>query len=427
MNALLPAGAFGAAVALAAAALAGVALERLAGGWLDAYERDAAAADVAPGPATRPRAAWRAAAALGVAVVAAWWWEVVCLGLEPSGIDGVPIAAAWGPFTRWLGHAALLTLLAAATWIDLRHHVIPDWITTSGTLVALVAVWGFPGILLPVALEVPRPFAPPRLVADLLGATGPLSAVDPGSAASPRALAAALAIFTAWWWLVTSPGDLLPGVAADDRRPDPVVDEAPSPAPAGRDRRTFVLLAVGLAAIAAAWWWGGPRFVALLAALAGAAVGGGLVWATRAGASLAMGREAMGLGDATLMAMVGAWIGWQACVLACFFGVLIGLVHGVSRMVLRLGSELPFGPGLCAGAALVVAAWRPVWQASGESFAAPLELAAVVGAVVVGTAAALAVWMVLPDRARRPVLAAVLLMLAALVVWVWVIGAPGAG
>ncbi|MFM7077946.1 MAG: prepilin peptidase [Planctomycetaceae bacterium] len=424
MNAPFPAGVFGAAVALAAAALAGVALERLAGGWLDAYERDAAAPG--PGAAFEPRAAWRAAAALGVAVVAAWWWEVVCLGLEPAGIDGAPVAASWGPFTRWLGHAALLSLLAAATWIDLRHHVIPDWITTSGTLVALVAVWGFPAILLPVALEVPRPFAPPRLVADLLAATGPLSSVDPGSAASPLALAAALAIFAAWWWLVTSPGDLLPGVAADDPLPDPTAAEAPS-APAARDRRMLVLLAVGLAAIAAAWWWGGPRFVALLASLAGAAVGGGLVWATRAGASLAMGREAMGLGDVTLMAMVGAWIGWQACVLACFFGVLIGLVHGVSRMALRLGSELPFGPGLCAGVVLVVAAWRTVWGAAGENFAAPLEFAAVAVAVVVGTAVALAVWMALPDRARRPVLAVVLVLLAALVVWVWVIGAPGAG
>ena len=208
--------------------------------------------------------------------------------------------------------------------------------------------------------------------------------------------------------------------------PDPTAAEAPS-APAARDRRTLVLLSVGLAAIAAAWWWGGPRFVALLASLAGAAVGGGLVWATRAGASLAMGREAMGLGDVTLMAMVGAWIGWQACVLACFFGVLIGLVHGVSRMALRLGSELPFGPGLCAGVVLVVAAWRTVWGAAGENFAAPLEFAAVAVAVVVGTAVALAVWMALPDRARRPVLAVVLVLLAALVVWVWVIGAPGAG
>lgn len=421
MNGPDPAGPVGAALALAAGGMAGWALERLAGGWLDAYEREMARDG--GGPVGAPRAGRLAMALLGLTVVAAWWWEVVALGLEPRGVDGPLMASAWGPFTRWMAHATLVWLLAAATWIDLRHHVIPDWVTVSGTLVALLVAWGFPDVLLPVALEVPRPFAAPRLVPDLLGATGPLRAADAGWAASPVTLAIMLAIFAAWWWLVSSPGDLLPGVDAASAAPD-----AAAGAPlARRDPRAPVLLAVGLAAIAAAWWWGGPRSVALCAALAGVAVGGGLVWATRAGASLAMGREAMGLGDVTLMAMVGAWIGWQACVLACFVGVLVGLAHGVSRLALRMGNELPFGPGLCAGTVLVVAAWRPLWNAVGENFEAPLQLAAVAGAVVVGTALSLAAWMALPDPARRPVLAMVLLLLAALMAWVWVFAAPGAG
>ena len=120
MSGLDPAGATGAAAALAAGVLAGWALERLAGGWLDAYERDAATGGVGPGPASagKPRARWLAAAALGLVVLAAWWWEVVALGIEPAGVEGARGASAWGPFTRWLGHAALLWLLAAATWID---------------------------------------------------------------------------------------------------------------------------------------------------------------------------------------------------------------------------------------------------------------------------------------------------------------------
>ena len=75
---------------------------------------------------------------------------------------------------------------------------------------------------------------------------------------------------------------------------------------------------------------------------------------TRAGASLALGREAMGLGDVTLMAMIGAWLGWQACVLACFLAVFIGLAHGVTQLVLHRDAELPFGPSLCLGTAVVV-------------------------------------------------------------------------
>jgi Flp pilus assembly protein protease CpaA len=113
-------------------------------------------------------------------------------------------------------------------------------------------------------------------------------------------------------------------------------------------------LAVGWLAVAGAWAIGGLRFEGLFTALVGAVVTGGIVWGTRAGASLALGREAMGLGDVTLMAMVGAWLGWQASVLACFLGVLFGLVHAVVQIVRHRESELPFGPGLCMGTATVV-------------------------------------------------------------------------
>ena len=64
----------------------------------------------------------------------------------------------------------------------------------------------------------------------------------------------------------------------------------------------------------------------------------------------------MGLGDVTLMAMVGAWLGWQACVLTCFLAVFIGLTHGLLQLALRRENELPFGPSLCLAAAIVVVA-----------------------------------------------------------------------
>jgi len=412
-----PAGIAGAAAAVALAALSAWSLERLVGGWLTAYERELAAAGEPVAPA-RTDTRWLAAGALAALVIATWGWEVVALGLEPRGIDGPLDAGRWSPFVRFVAHSILLWFLAAATWIDLRHRVIPDWVTVTGFLAALVGTWLQPAILLPITAEVARPLAPPRIVPDLLAAGGPLGTPEGRPPAVMLAIAAAM--FVAWWWIATGPD----GAVAGDE-PSPVEADGAGRTVAGAvSSPRFLLLLVGLAALAVAWWWGGARFSALMASLTGAVVGGGVVWATRAGASAALGREAMGMGDATLMAMVGAWIGWQGCVLACFFGVLVGLVHGLAQIVSQRGNELPFGPSLCAGTVLVVAAWRPLWALGGETFAEPLLLAAVVACVVVGTAASLWVWSRLPDRGRRVLLGVVLAGLGALLGWLLVLGGP---
>jgi prepilin signal peptidase PulO-like enzyme (type II secretory pathway) len=185
-------------------------------------------------------------------------------------------------------------------------------------------------------------------------------------------LALAAAIFCAWWVVCTE------------------ASLADGPVPWLSPRR--VILALGLAAIAAAWCIGTSRFDALQSALVGLGVSGGLVWAMRAGASHALGKEAMGLGDVTLMAMVGAWLGWQACVLTFFMAAFIGLGHGLTQFVRHRENELPFGPSLCLAAAIVVVAWRPIWQVAGVHFEAPGQLILVVAAVVALTAITLFLW-----------------------------------
>ena len=59
-------------------------------------------------------------------------------------------------------------------------------------------------------------------------------------------------------------------------------------------------------------------WAALLTALVGLVAGGGIVWVVRLIGAVALRREAMGFGDVTLMAMVGAFVGWQASLIVFF-------------------------------------------------------------------------------------------------------------
>jgi prepilin signal peptidase PulO-like enzyme (type II secretory pathway) len=122
------------------------------------------------------------------------------------------------------------------------------------------------------------------------------------------------------------------------------------------------------------------------------AVSGGIVWATRAGASRALGREAMGLGDVTLMAMIGTWCGWQHGVLTFFAAAFIGLAQGLVAWVARRDHELPYGPSLCLAGAVVILAWRSVWERVSIHFEDPLLLFGAVAGVILLTALALAGW-----------------------------------
>ncbi|MCE9630495.1 MAG: A24 family peptidase [Planctomycetia bacterium] len=319
--------------------------------------------------------------AVAAATLATWWWEVRMRGQLPVGI-GLPTAndgLALG--VRWAGHVVLLVLLAAATWVDLRHRVIPDLITVPGVLGGMLVAALWPDVLLPIAREVPRSFAPPLLEADVLGAFGGLrdmwpTWLDPASSASGLFVAAA--IFAAWWLVGTEPSVVATEAMPWWRR-------------ALVEPRNLVAV-VGAGIIGNAWIAGGLHWRGLVSSLVGLAVAAGIIWLTRAGASRALGREAMGLGDVTLMAMVGVWLGWQPCVLVCFLAVFIGLAHGIVQIVTRSETELPFGPSLCLGSAVVVVWWRPLWEQTAVFFDRPQELAIVVGTVIGLTAITLWGW-----------------------------------
>lgn len=110
-------------------------------------------------------------------------------------------------------------------------------------------------------------------------------------------------------------------------------------------------IAVGL--LAAPLLHPGARLDALGEAALGAAVGGGILWSVAWIYERATGREGMGGGDIKLLAMVGAFLGWQGVLLTLLLGSLAGSAIGVAVMIAR-GADtklaIPFGPFLSIGA-----------------------------------------------------------------------------
>lgn len=90
----------------------------------------------------------------------------------------------------------------------------------------------------------------------------------------------------------------------------------------------------------------------LLAAFAGAALGGGLLLALWGGWYLLRGEEGMGLGDVKMLAMVGAFLGWKGALVTLFFGAVAGALVGLALLWRGRGglkTRLPFGSFLALG------------------------------------------------------------------------------
>src|SRR5262249_35923934 len=112
----------------------------------------------------------------------------------------------------------------------------------------------------------------------------------------------------------------------------------------------------------------------------GLLVGGGLTQAVRLIGSRALGREAMGFGDVTLMAMIGSYVGWQVAVLTFFVAPFFGLGHALWKLMVYFGKrlqglpassadrEIPFGPYLSMAAIALLISWPWLWPAWARNF-----------------------------------------------------------
>jgi prepilin signal peptidase PulO-like enzyme (type II secretory pathway) len=109
------------------------------------------------------------------------------------------------------------------------------------------------------------------------------------------------------------------------------------------------------------WIIGGVRWQSLLTSLVGMAGGGATVWVIRVIARPILGQEAMGFGDVTLLAMIGAFVGWQASVVIFFIAPFTGSVIALAQYVLYRKRDIPFGPFLSSAALVAIIAWPKIW------------------------------------------------------------------
>lgn len=193
----------------------------------------------------------------------------------------------------------------------------------------------------------------------------------------------------ALWFLVSSRAATLAGIAAgilifllgvlprdagQTDVTDDVLEEIASPHVRREMLKELLFLALPVAAAIVAHWIPGqlpasPWADRLLGSLLGLLAGGGLVWLLRVMGSLAFGREAMGMGDAHLMAGVGAVLGAKLVVLAFFAAPFLGLLWAIVLKILGKPNVLPYGPWLSVASILMlllgnpaIAAWMQLMQ-----------------------------------------------------------------
>jgi len=298
----------------------------------------------------------------GIGLSALYWWEIGRRGLLPaSAAMPLPTSVQTVLHGQYAVHVVLVWLMLLASMVDVREKIIPDAITLPGTLLGLLLAAACPWTLLP---DLVMPI-PPAFWQLLSVETWPFMQVASPNR-WPAALhgmpnAAPLLIGLGCWWMWCLA--ILPRswYARHGRlRAWQLLCARLAREPA--TYRILLTAVLGSAAIGGVWFCGGRPWQGLLSALAGMAASGGLVWTVRIIGTAALRREAMGFGDVTLMAMIGTFLGWQACLVVFFLAPFAGLILGLLQLILLRDTEIPYGPFLCLAALAVIVRWNSVWD-----------------------------------------------------------------
>ena len=276
------------------------------------------------------------------------------------GFETVP-DPSWGETWFW-GHTALITLMFIATFIDLDQRLIPDWITVPGTIIGLAIAGLFPSFRLP---ELVQQLKPTPMIENL-------TFMSPDTVSSWQTSSygclTGLFIFSVWVFA------LYPKTFPNRWHPHSLMFMLASMTRVWKRKSLKVhrffrqqaitislVWVVGLLLLPLAWRLVPENIDSLFGALLGLGFAGMLVWLIRIIGSHALGQEAMGFGDVTLMAMIGAFLGWQASLLIFAFAPFAGLIVTIANYIFTRDNELAFGPYLCLSSLGVLLFWSSVW------------------------------------------------------------------
>lgn len=318
------------------------------------------------------------ACACGLPLFYFWQLSGGLVGGPPS-----PVVAGWAAKAEvwfWL-HSVLLALMLIATFIDFDERTIPDAITIPGTIFALVLAAIFPESPLPEvranlggsAIE-SISFANGAPVLPLFEIHSTLLAQ--GVTWHQTSLGLILALMIYWIWILAlwpkiatlrfglSKGVWLLWVSC--LRPSRK-QNCPTPLHLRLSERRVLLICgllgtVGI--VLAKKYLPLENWNSLFQSFFGLGFGGLMIWGIRIVGGLALQREAMGFGDVTLMAMIGAFLGWQVTLMALPIAAVLALVVTLVAIVITKDSQLAFGPYLCMGTTLVLFMWHSIWPAT---------------------------------------------------------------
>lgn len=239
-------------------------------------------------------------------------------------------------FLRAGYHQLLLSFLIVATFIDYDYFLIPDRVTVVGMVLGVSIGAIFPEI---------RP--------------EPAEAFSTWNGFSQAAIAGSVG-FAAGWAVQALAFEL------------------------ALQRKCSFPPALGLLLGFVGWRLGlsgySGRAGSLVVGIDGLLIGGAIVWSIRIVGGILFRKEAMGFGDVTLMAMIGAFLGWQPLPLVLFSAAFLGLGHALIRaaaLIVRwfrggrfrgLGKPIPFGPYLGMAAATLMLGWPWIWSGWARNF-----------------------------------------------------------
>ena len=92
-------------------------------------------------------------------------------------------------------------------------------------------------------------------------------------------------------------------------------------------------------------------FIEPKTAIIGALAGYLSLWSVYQLFKMLTGKEGMGYGDFKMLAVVGAWLGWQMILPVILFSAIVGAVTGIMLIVIQgrdRSTPIPFGPYLAA-------------------------------------------------------------------------------